>query len=91
MPVYLIDYDLNSPGQDYTKLIKKIMEFPAYCSNLIYSWAIYYNGSSKDVLNSIAPFLDSSDRVIISRLNDDSIWYLDKEKSEWITNHSSHP
>lgn len=68
MPVYLVDYDLNSPGQNYSGLIKAIeTKFTDHFKIMKSSWFVYDAGkTAQDVFDALQPYIDQSDNIFVN-------------------------
>lgn len=88
MSFYLISYDLNAPGQDYTKIIKKIKEIAdGYCKPLESTWIIGYNGTATDVYNILSKQIDKTDRLLIMEATKNYAGYLNQDVIDWMKKH----
>lgn len=87
MPIYIVSYDLNQPGQDYGSLIKAIESFKGYKPLLKSTWAVCHSGTAKDVFNFLSSYVDDTDRLFISVLTENACWRLDQEKMSWLEIH----
>lgn len=71
----IVTYDLDAPGRDYKRLLDEIrrmrsLRITESC------WLINYDGSSLELGNHLANFIDDNDRFFISELKTiDSAWH----------------
>lgn len=85
MPAYLITYDLNTPGQNYDKVIEKIKESSsAWCSYWKSSWLIKSNLTPNQITDKIKPFLDGSDRLIVIEVTNNYQGWMAEDEWTWI-------
>lgn len=85
--VYMITYDLNSPGQNYEKVIEAIKG----ASNGV--WCTYWKSSyliksnlktAVDVFQKIKPHLDGNDRVLVIEVNNNKEGWLTEKEWKYI-------
>ncbi|MEQ1156603.1 hypothetical protein [Acinetobacter sp. BMW17] len=83
---YLIGYDLNKSGQDYSLLIEKIKEIAnGYWHHLDSTWIIKHPGTATDIRDVLAPFIDSNDELLVVKLAREAAWKgFNARGSEWI-------
>jgi hypothetical protein len=75
MSAYLVSYDLDQPGKDYTGVIAAIQRLGGV--KVLYSeWVIpTVPLTTRQVFDKLAPFIDANDRVLIIELGADATWY----------------
>lgn len=84
--IYLISYDLNKPGKDYSKLYDKLKTFK-YCHPLESTWIIQTNKSVNDLYDIIKGTVDDNDYFIIVDITGKSKHgWLKKTATECINN-----
>ena len=70
---YLIAYDLDKPGQDYTLLIKRLNEHGA--TRLQYSlWALRTTWTAPQLRNDLKAYIDGNDMLLVAGLNGETAW-----------------
>lgn len=81
MAAYMITYDLNSEGQNYTEVIQAIKDCSlAWCTYWKSSYLIKSNSTPNEILDAIKSHLDSNDRLIIIEVNENyQGWLSDKQ------------
>ena len=84
MPVYIVNYDLNSPGQDYAKLFQAIQSFNDYHHLMESTWGVHSTKTAKDVFEFLGQHMDDTDRLFVSELTENSWWYLNKDAVKWL-------
>jgi hypothetical protein len=68
MAKYIVTYDLNKVGQDYSNLIKAIKAYP--CSHPMEStWFVKANVTATDLYNDLSRFIDRNDSIFISEVS----------------------
>jgi hypothetical protein len=87
MPVYLVTYDLNSPGQKHAKVLEKIKSFDRWARLSESSYAIVSSGSPKDIYEkNFMPLLDNNDTLYVIAMHM-PYWGLGtKEINDWLSN-----
>jgi hypothetical protein len=73
MSVYLVSYDLDKPGKDYTDVINTIKRMGGV-KGLFSEWFVPAL-SAKQIFDALAPFIDSNDRLLIVGLSGEAWWY----------------
>lgn len=68
MPVLLITYDSNKPGQDCGKILEFIKSFPTWAKLSETSYAIVTNETPENVFKQLNPFLSESSKLFIVKL-----------------------
>lgn len=72
MALYIITYDLYSPGQNYSDLIRKIQYYPSHVHLQRSVWVIETTQSAEQVKVSLQSSLDQNDRLFVGELSGDS-------------------
>lgn len=83
---YLVSYDLNKPGKDYSNVHMAIKNASdgTWCKPLESVYIIRSNLAPANVYNAIRPYLDVNDRILVIEVTNNSYWYLDKEVSDYL-------
>lgn len=85
MKSYLISYDLNKSGQNYTILIEKIKSFENYKHCMDSIWLIKTTDSAIQIRNYLKPCIDINDELLIVELNKEAAWIgISRRCAEWI-------
>ncbi|MEO4149250.1 hypothetical protein ABH289_08440 [Acinetobacter pittii] len=86
---YLIGYDLNRPGQNYSGLHEKIKEISnGYWHNLDSAWIIKHTGPSTSIRDALLPYIDKNDELLVVLLNREAAWNgFSKTASDWLINY----
>lgn len=71
MEVFLVTYDLNSPGQDYKPLIKALKKFESSYKVCESAWFIKSMVLTKaDIFDILKPLMDENDVLLVSKVSD---------------------
>jgi hypothetical protein len=74
MKAYLVSYDLDKPGQDYTDLINAIVRIGGV-KGLYSEWFVPTTTlSASQIYDYLAPFTDSNDRLLVVGLTGEAAW-----------------
>lgn len=82
----IISYDLNSPGQDYTKVIDKIKTIGSWAKVQKSLWYVNSSYGAKAAAEAIWATMDSNDSlIVVDSTNNEAYWYgLSDKVSEHI-------
>lgn len=69
MPVFLISFDLDRIGNNYTSLRKKLVGLNALQAQGSV-WFARHDGSADDLRNHLQESLDTNDRLFVGMIND---------------------
>jgi hypothetical protein len=82
--VYMVTYDLRTPGKDYAPVHEYLKQF-AYCKDLESFWLIDTKLSTANVRDGLKQHVDANDKVFVARLHRD--WAsLNYACTEWLNN-----
>jgi len=83
---YLISYDLCSPGQNYSDLYEAIKSIASgYWHHLDSTWIIKHIGNASAIRDSLTPFLDGNDKILVVKLSGEGAWQgFDNSGSKWL-------
>ncbi|MBU1312579.1 MAG: hypothetical protein KJ947_21830 [Alphaproteobacteria bacterium] len=70
MPVFLISFDLDRIGSNYTSLRKKLVGLNALQAQGSV-WFARHDGSADDLRNHLQECLDHNDRLFVGMINED--------------------
>jgi hypothetical protein len=87
MKVYLINYDLNKSGQDYTDLINEIKKSTGWIKYLKSGWFIATNESVEQVYTRLRKWMDNNDEILINQFTSPYYGWLSKTVWEWLKNY----
>lgn len=90
MKTYLIGYDLNKRGQDYTTLIEKIKLLGDWWHCLDSTFIVKSNSTVKIIRDYLSKFIDQNDELLVVRLNGEGAWIgFDSNCSKWLRDNLS--
>jgi hypothetical protein len=75
MKAYLVSYDLDKPGQDYTKLIDRIKQYGAV-RVLKSQWALGTTLTAVQLRDDLKDYIDSNDRMLVTAIGDWASWNI---------------
>jgi len=85
MEMYIVNYDLHSPGQDYCFIQDAIKSFGNCHHCLKSTWIVESDWSSKKIGEYLKQFIDDNDYLIVSRINSDAFWEIsDEGVDKWM-------
>lgn len=67
MSVYIVTYDLNAPGQDYTPLIRAIERY-THCKALKSAYFIDTNLEASTVRDGLMTLIDGNDTLFVMNI-----------------------
>ena len=73
MKAYLISYDLDKPGQDYSRLINRLEQYGAV--RILYSeWVLKTTWTAVQLRNDLQTYIDSNDLLLVVGLSGEAAW-----------------
>ncbi|MPM48920.1 hypothetical protein SDC9_95647 [bioreactor metagenome] len=85
MTSYMITYDLNSQGQNYSKVIQAIKDSAlSWCTFWKSSYLIKSSLTADQISDKITPHLDSNDRLIIIEVKNNYQGWLAEDDWKFI-------
>jgi hypothetical protein len=85
MNTYMVGYDLNRPGQEYTDLIEAIKKFGNWWHHLDSTWIIKTDYTAKQIRDCLIPYLDKNDELLVARLAGEAAWKgFNAKGSAWL-------
>lgn len=83
---YLITYDLNSPGQNYDKIIELIKGdlSTAYCTYWKSSFLIRSNYTPQQIVDTLKKHFDKNDRFLVIEVSDNYSGWLTDDQWKFI-------
>ena len=82
MAAYMITYDLNSEGQNYSDVIQAIKDSSInWCTYWKSSYLIKSNLTANQISDNITPYLDANDRMIVFEVDNKNYqgWLSEKQ------------
>jgi hypothetical protein len=89
MTTYLISYDLNRPGQDYTSLTEAIKAVAGtWWHHLDSTWIIKHTGPATAIRDALSRHIGVNDELLVVKLSGEGAWVGINEKgSGWLKEH----
>ena len=88
MAVYMVSYDLNSPGQKYQNLYDALESYSSYWHCLDSTWLIKTDDRPTQILDHLASALDKNDTLLVAKVSAPAAAEgLSKDCSDWLENH----
>ena len=85
MTTYIIGYDLNKPGQNYSDLHEAIKAYDNWWHHLDSTWIIVTDDSAVEVRDHLKTYIDSSDELLVAKLSGEAAWTGFNDKgSNWL-------
>lgn len=83
MKNFIIDYDLNKDGQDYSKLISAIKDFNYHelCKS---SWVIKSDLSAKEIRDILLKHIDNNDNLFVAEISHWASYGI--KAADWLNN-----
>lgn len=83
MSVYMVTYDLNKPGQDYTSLIKAIENY-THCKALKSAYFIDSSDGAAHIRDNLTKHVDKNDMLFV--IEQKRHWGANRHSSatEWL-------
>jgi hypothetical protein len=69
MKTYMVSYDLDKPGQNYTRLIGRLEALGAF-RVLMSQWAFKSFATTAQVRDDLMKCIDSNDRLLVTLVTD---------------------
>ena len=86
MAVFLVSYDLNKQGQNYTNLINAIKIYDAYIKCLHSQWLISTNDKISSVYEYLKSKIDNNDLLLITPIVQQFYATLQSDVISWLKN-----
>lgn len=84
--IYLISYDLKSPGRNYSELYSAINNLGDVQHPLESVWVVSNEGNAEEIYGKIRPYIDNNDFLFVVRLEEsDRQGWLPKSFWEWFS------
>ncbi|MCY4780355.1 SinR family protein [Sphingobacterium sp. UT-1RO-CII-1] len=84
---YLIGYDLNKTGQDYTTLIEEIKRLGTWWHCLDSTFIVKSSSPATLIRDHLKKFIDSNDELLVVCLSGEGAWAgFSNECSDWLKN-----
>jgi hypothetical protein len=86
MSTYLVGYDLDQPGQDYSDLHAAIKALGAWWHHLDSTWLVKSDLTHTGVRDKLRPHIDANDKLLVMNVTADAAaWYgFNESGSQWL-------
>lgn len=86
MATYMIGYDLNKAGQDYSALIDEIKALAnGWWHHLDSTWIVNTNLTAVQVRDRLRAQIDANDELLVAAISEPAAWYGFTQKgSDWL-------
>lgn len=85
MKTYLIGYDLNKSGQDYTGLIENIKSLGNWWHCLDSTFLIKSNLTAVQIRDFLKQYIDNNDELFVGHLSGEAAWAgFNVDCSHWL-------
>lgn len=85
MAVYLISYDLITPGQKYEKVHALIKSYGTWAKPLESTWLVKTNETVQDVRGKVLNALDKNDKLLVVEVTRNASAYgIPEEVWKWM-------
>jgi hypothetical protein len=83
----MIGYDLNSPGQDYSKLFDAIKQLGLWWHCLDSTWIVKTDKTCVEIRDTLKQHIDKNDELLVATLSGEAAWIgFNDECSSWLKN-----
>lgn len=83
--VYIINYRLHRPTQNYDELYKAIRGLSGtYWHNTTSSWVVQSGLSAKQIFGQLEPHIDNNDELVVFRLQGEYFGQLKPDDIKWL-------
>ena len=69
MKTFLVGYDLDKPGQNYTRLTTRLEQLGAF-RVLMSEWALKSAATAIQIRDDLKSYIDSNDRLLVTEVGD---------------------
>lgn len=84
MSVFIVSYDLNQVGQNYTGLIARIKTYPAHWHMQKSAWVLVTSHTAAQIRDHLVAALDSNDTLIVASISSAAWHGFDAASSKWL-------
>ena len=87
MGIFIVTYDLNRPGQNYSELFEAINGIGSWWHCVDSTWIVKSNLSAVQVRDRLSSRIDANDRLLVAALSGEAAWIgFDNDCSSWLKN-----
>ena len=84
MKAFLITYDLNVPGRDYTDFYEEIKRSGKWWHYLDSFWIVITDESPQQIWDRVGKHIDNNDFMLVMEVRDNVQGWLPKDAWDWI-------
>lgn len=77
MANYLVTYDLNKAGQNYSDLYNALKSYPKWAHPMDSVWFLKTTKSPKSIAEHLHSCMDSNDELFVCKITADNFGWLD--------------
>lgn len=82
--IYLVSYDLNTPGKNYQRLIDAICSYKGYCKALKSQWFVCSDKSAHEICAHLKSYIDENDWLLVCEFTGNQSGWLAEEVVDWL-------
>ncbi|BAU47359.1 SinR [Sulfurifustis variabilis] len=87
MATFVISYDLNKPGQDYSSLFEAIKNLGNWWHCLDSTWVVVSNLNASQIRDALKARMDASDALLVVQSANIGAWHGFKDNcASWLKN-----
>lgn len=89
MALYIVSYDLKTPGRNYNNLYEAIKSYGTWWHHLESTWIIKSNLTAGSITDHLRSHLDTNDLLLVAKMYTSDTEYngwLPAKAWEWIKN-----
>lgn len=83
MPIFLVAYDLRTPGQDYDRLADELRKF-SHCHMQHSVWLVEATGPATALRDALTSFLDGNDTLFVDEVGGTWAGFRMKPCGDWL-------
>lgn len=84
MSAYIVSYDLNQHGQNYTCIINKLKAYSSHWHMQGSVWIVVTDQTASEVRDYLKPCLDANDQLFVGLLSAAAWFGYSDEVGEWL-------
>lgn len=86
MPVFIVAYDLNRPGQAHDRIASHLQTYQ-HCHAQGSVWFVQGPGTTSDLRAALLPFLDTNDKLFVDEVSHSWVGWQMPVCGKWLNNH----
>lgn len=84
--MHLINYDLCTPGKDYSTLIKAIQSYGSWARISRSCWIVRSDHTAAQILHDLAQYIDANDLLFVRKISAWAALNFKQEVIDWLNN-----